>query len=135
MISEYSDLFKETVCEKPQMKCGFHLKNNVALVYFRPREIPFAIKQGGGRLTPHGKKWNHWEDATHHLGTPIVPVIGKGGKVRICTNYKVPINSFLKDGKYPIPTIDEIFSKMNRKPTYVCLLLTKVLYYKQSVHI
>ncbi|XP_055306725.1 uncharacterized protein K02A2.6-like [Sitodiplosis mosellana] len=44
--------------------------------------------------------------------TPLVPLLKPSGDIRICGDYKVTINRFLIDFKYPLPRIDQIFASM-----------------------
>lgn len=46
------------------------------------------------------------------MGTPLVPILKPNGELRICGDYKVTINKFLIDYKYPLPRIDEIFAAL-----------------------
>lgn len=45
-------------------------------------------------------------------GTPLVPILKPSGDLRICSDYKVTINRFLVDFKYPLPRIEEIFASL-----------------------
>lgn len=38
-------------------------------------------------------------------GTPVVPIIKSDGSVRLCADYKVTINKFLKCDHFPIPNV------------------------------
>ncbi|XP_030754775.1 uncharacterized protein K02A2.6-like [Sitophilus oryzae] len=44
--------------------------------------------------------------------TPIVPVIKSGGGIRICGDFKITLNPVLHVDQYPLPRIDELFSKL-----------------------
>ena len=44
--------------------------------------------------------------------TPLVPVLRANGKLRICGDYKTTLNKYLKDVKYPLPRIEEIFAHL-----------------------
>lgn len=47
-------------------------------------------------------------------GTPIVPILKKDSKnIRVCVDYKTTINPYLKAYKAPLPSVDDIFSKLN----------------------
>lgn len=45
--------------------------------------------------------------------SPIVPVLKPDGAVRLCVDYSVTINKQLIVDKYPLPTINELFSKLH----------------------
>ncbi|XP_072400652.1 uncharacterized protein [Diabrotica undecimpunctata] len=42
-------------------------------------------------------------------GTPLLPVMKANGNIRICGNYKITVNKYLKDFNHPLPRIDDIF--------------------------
>lgn len=46
-------------------------------------------------------------------GTPIVPILKKNGKLRVCVDYKSTINPFLKDIKCVTPNIEDIFAALS----------------------
>ena len=46
-------------------------------------------------------------------GVPIVPVSKPNGSIRICGDFKVTINPYLKVPDYPFPTVDELFATLN----------------------
>lgn len=65
--------------------------------------------------------------------TPIVVVPKKNGDVRICGDYKVTINPALVIDEHPLPTIDELFSKMAGGTKFSKIDLSKA-YLQLSVH-
>ncbi|UYV68293.1 K02A2.6-like, partial [Cordylochernes scorpioides] len=44
---------------------------------------------------------------------PIVPVLKKDGSLRICGDFRCTANKAIELDKYPLPSIDEIFSKLS----------------------
>lgn len=67
---------------------------------------------------------------TSQWGTPLVPVPKPNGELRCCGDYKVTINKFLDDVKYPLPLIDEIFTSLQggeRKNHNFCALGARTL--------
>lgn len=52
---------------------------------------------------------------------PVIPVVKKSGAVRLCADYSVSINKFLKDEHHPIPNIESILAKMSGGK-YFCTL-------------
>ena len=45
--------------------------------------------------------------------SPIVPVLKRNGQVRICGDFKQTVNPVLQIDKYPIPNIDDLYSKVS----------------------
>jgi len=45
-------------------------------------------------------------------GTPLVPILKPNGELRVCAVYKVTINKYLNEFRYPHPRIDEIFAAL-----------------------
>ncbi|CAK1600823.1 unnamed protein product [Parnassius mnemosyne] len=45
--------------------------------------------------------------------SPIVPVLKRDGSVRICADYSVSLNKQLVIDQYPLPTVNELFSKLH----------------------
>ena len=43
---------------------------------------------------------------------PIVPVLKPDDSVRICGDYRVTVNSVLQADTYPLPRIEDLFSKL-----------------------
>lgn len=111
--SEFSNLFdgelgKYNICE-----VSLQIDNDAKPVFFKPRPVPIAwkskIEQNLRDLVEKGvleqvnsSKW----------GTPLVPVPKPDGNLRVCGDYKVTINKFLVDVKYPLPLIEEIFASL-----------------------
>ena len=50
--------------------------------------------------------------------TPIVPVIKQDGTVRICGDYKLTVNKVSKLDAYPIPKLDDVYTKLAGGKTF-----------------
>ena len=46
--------------------------------------------------------------------TPIVPVLKKNGKIRICGNYKVTLNPQMVIDRYPVPRVQDLLAMQER---------------------
>ena len=44
--------------------------------------------------------------------TPVVPVVKKSGKVRLCGDYKLTINQASPTDTYPLPRVDELYANL-----------------------
>ena len=61
--------------------------------------------------------------------TPIVVVHKKDSGIRICGDFKVSINPYIKQQVYPLPTPEEMFSTLVNGESYTKLGLARA--YKQ----
>ncbi|UYV62505.1 hypothetical protein LAZ67_2000885 [Cordylochernes scorpioides] len=56
---------------------------------------------------------------------PIVPVLKKDGSLRICGDFRCTANKAIELDKYPLPSIDEIFSKLSGNTVFSSLDLSR----------
>ncbi|XP_055910799.1 uncharacterized protein K02A2.6-like [Eupeodes corollae] len=112
--NEFSEVFKEELGTFNISKISLDLCDNSKPVFFKPRPLPLAWKdrvekqlrglvQSGVLEHINNSEW----------GTPLVPILKPNGDLRICADYKVTINKWLVDFKYPLPRIEEIFASFN----------------------
>ena len=82
--------------------------------FYKARSVPLALKskveaeladlKSKGIISP--VKHSTW-------AAPIVPVLKKNGKVRICGDYKLTINQAAPTETYPLPLIEELLTAMS----------------------
>lgn len=95
------------------MQAKIHVDPNAQPRFHKARQVPFAVRekveaelerlQTLGVIQPI--QFADW-------ATPIVPVMKHDGRVRVCGDFKVTINSAAKLDKYPIPRIEELFASL-----------------------
>ena len=100
--------------------------------YCKPRPVPLAMRakvemeierlQADGVIRP--VEFAEW-------AAPIVPVLKASGAVRICGDYKVTVNQAVKVDKYPIPKIDDLFTRVAGGQLFTTLDLSNA--YQQVV--
>lgn len=94
-------------------KVELQVDSEVKPIFCKPRPIPLAFKElvneelkeleSKGVITPvENAEW----------GTPLVPVLKDTGKLRLCADYKITINKFVRDVKHPLPRIEELFAAL-----------------------
>ena len=113
LLQQHQTLFSKELGEIHPFTASLPIKSDATPRFFKPRPIPFAIKdaisQELTRLEHQGTispvKHSQW-------ATPIVPVPKKDGKFRICGDYKVTLNQVLLVEEYPLPTPEELFSTL-----------------------
>ena len=77
--------------------------------FYTPRSVPLLLKveteltnlQTQGVISP--VQFSPW-------AAPVVPVLKRNGKVRLCGDYKLTINKAAPTETYPLPRVDELFA-------------------------
>ena len=89
------------------------LKENAVPQFFKPRPVPFALKEKIADELQRLEKIGVLEKVEFSdWATPIVPVLKPDGSVRICDDYKV-INPVLDVPEHPMPKADDLFTQLN----------------------
>ncbi|XP_037508698.1 uncharacterized protein K02A2.6-like [Rhipicephalus sanguineus] len=81
--------------------------------FHKPRQVPFAllpkVEEAIEQLVEQGIyvpiKHSRW-------ATPIVPILKKNGKMRICGDYKGTLNPVVKWETYPLPTPEQLLARL-----------------------
>ena len=110
----HPDAFKEELGELRGVTAKIHVNPDAWPRFEKVRPVPFAIRhkveQELDRLQTLGiirpVQFSDW-------AAPIVPVMKQDGRVRICGDYKVTINSAAKIERYPIPRIEDLFATLS----------------------
>ncbi|XP_017482654.1 PREDICTED: uncharacterized protein K02A2.6-like [Rhagoletis zephyria] len=113
LISKYSDVFSTTTGKIKDLQARLYLKPNAAPKFVKHRRVPFPLMEAVEKqLDAQVAEGLLKKVETSEWATPIVVVLKKGGGVRICGDYKVTLNPVLLVDEHPLPTVDELFSKM-----------------------
>ena len=113
MLKKHEEIFKDELGTVTSCKAKLQIRNDTQPKFCKARSVPFAlretIEQELDRLEASGiiKKVAHSEWAA-----PIVPVPKRDGKIRICGDYKVTINSSLDVDQYSLPKPDDLFATL-----------------------
>ena len=113
LVSKYASLFDGALGTIKGVTAHLKLKENATLQFFKPRPVPFPLKEKIAeelkRLDRIGVlekvEFSDW-------ATLIVPVLKLDGTVRICGDYKVTINPALDVPEYPMSTAEELFAQL-----------------------
>ncbi|XP_045477956.1 uncharacterized protein K02A2.6-like [Harmonia axyridis] len=96
-------------------KGKIHLKLEEGSIpkFFKPRPIAFALKEKVEKEIDRLVEENILTPVDYSdYATPIVPVLKSNGSVRICGDYSVTLNPNLEIDKFPLPRIEELFTKL-----------------------
>ncbi|XP_052756183.1 uncharacterized protein K02A2.6-like [Galleria mellonella] len=122
LIDQYREIFSEEIGEIRNYTVKFSLKENVTPIFIKARPVPFALKEKVENEIDRLEKAGILEKVTYsQWGTPVVPVVKQNGSVRLCADYRATLNKNLLDDKYPIPRVEEVFSKLSGG-RYFCTL-------------
>ena len=113
LLEEKEEVFRTGLGTLEGVTAKIYVDPDVQPRYHKPRTVPFALRKKVDeeleRLQTLGViypvQFSDW-------AAPIVPVLKGDGRVRICGDYKVTINSAAKQDKYPLPRIDELFASL-----------------------
>lgn len=114
VVQQYPKLFDGKLGTITGFTAQLKVNENATPQYFKSRPMPYALREKVEkelkRLVKEGvlKKVESSDWAT-----PIVPVLKPDGTVRICGDFKLTINPYLDVPEYPMPTPDELFTKLN----------------------
>ncbi|XP_059223944.1 uncharacterized protein K02A2.6-like [Stomoxys calcitrans] len=130
--NEFSQVFSDGLGTYKGEPISLDLAENAKPIFFKPRPIPFAWKSRVEEKLHAMVKDGILEQVNNSAwGTALVPVLKPNGDFRICGDYKVTLNKFLSDFKYPLQRIDEIFTALQGGSMYTKLDLSNA--YNQLV--
>ena len=97
LLEKHSSVFNNEIGTLKGIKVKLHADPNVKPKFFKARSVPYSLREKVetelGRLESTGiispVQFCDW-------AAPIVPVMKSNGTIRICGDFKVTINSFLK---------------------------------------
>lgn len=114
LVKKHSELFGNELGRYKYSKAKFEIREDAIPIFMKPRRIPLAfqseIDAEIDRLIAEGVLA---QVENSDWGTPIVPILKKNGKLRVCVDYKSTINPYLKDVKCTVPNIEDIFAALS----------------------
>lgn len=92
--------------------------NSVTPKFFRPRPLPFSMRDKiEDELNRLIKENIVYPVDFSNWAAPIVPVIKPNNTIRICGDFKF-LNQHLEIDQYPLPRIEDLFSKLQGEKIY-----------------
>nr|XP_054769557.1 uncharacterized protein K02A2.6-like [Lytechinus pictus] len=121
-----SDVFDNNVGRVKGVQAKLKVRNDVEPKFFKPRPIPFALKdkvaEENDRLVKEGilepVEFSDW-------AAPVVPVQKPDGRIMLCGDYKITINPQLEVKEYPMPRPEELFASLQGGKKFTKLDLKK----------
>lgn len=123
ILAQFSNVFDNVPEDKVKNKrATLVLKANAVPKFCRPRRVPYAIKSVVEAEIDRLVKFGFWTPTTEsEWATPLVPVVKADNSVRLCGDYKVTLNPQLEVAQHPLPTNEELFSKLGN-----CVVFSKL---------
>ena len=113
LLEKHKSLFKEKLGTVEPYRAMLQVRPDAAPKFFKPRPVPFAIKDAIGRELDDLEKQGIIQKVDHaDWAAPIVAVPKKDGRFRLCGDYKVTINQALEIDQYPLPKPEDLFATL-----------------------
>ncbi|XP_063954090.1 uncharacterized protein K02A2.6-like [Lytechinus pictus] len=113
LLSSHSEVFNKELGTLKDVEVDIDIDPAIKPKFLKARPVPLArrdrVNQEIDRLL--GQKilepvqYSKW-------AAPIVPIDKPDGTIRICGDYRLTVNSAARSDTYPIPRIDELFTKL-----------------------
>ena len=123
IVSQYPNLFDNTTVGKLKgIQVSLRVKE-ANPVFIKPREVPFAIRSQYEEALEKLVAEDIIEKVEHsEWASPTVPIVKPNGDLRICGDYSVTINKFSVMEQYPIPSLEELVSKLSGGKHFTILI-------------
>ena len=125
LLTEYGDVFADGLGTITGFTAKLHVPEGTRPKFCKPRTVPFAIREAVEEELARLERTGVIERVTNSdWAAPIVCVPKRNGKIRVCGDYKVTVNSALDVDQYPLPRPDEIFAKLAGGKSFTVLDLS-----------
>lgn len=138
LTTKYPKVFSNEIGTMAGHLAVIHISNDAKPKVFKPRPIPFALREGVereiSRLVSLGVLEQVNTNVTPVLwASPIVVKLKSNNEIRICGDYKVTINPYIYVEPHPLPRFEEIVDKLRGGNQFTVLDL-KDAYLQMKVH-
>ena len=114
ILDEFPDVFRDELGCYRGGEVNIEIDPDVQPRFFKPRSVPLAYRETVDAELEKQIQQGLWEPVHHSKwAAPLVVVPKADGKLRICGDYKLTINRAAKVDQYPLPRVEELFSKLS----------------------
>ena len=125
ILQKHAQLFQESLGTLKGTAAKIHVDPTATPIFHKARPVPYALREKiehdlerlekAGTIEP--VQYSEW-------ATPIVPVMKSDDTVRVCGDYKLTVNKVSKLDGYPIPKLDDLYTKLAGGQTFTELDLS-----------
>ena len=113
ILNRHKVVFEGGIGKMNKIKANVTLKDSTVPKFCKPRPVAYALRSKIEEDLDRLVKEGILTSITHSdWATPIVPVLKRDGKLRICGDFKVTINPNLVVDQYPLPKIEDLFANL-----------------------
>lgn len=114
LISQFSGVFEEGLGTFRGISAKILVPADAPPKFCKPRPLPFALRDGVTQELNRLQREGIIEPVkTSDWAAPIVPVLKKDGRVRICGDFKVTVNPVSRLETYPVPRVEELWAALS----------------------
>ena len=113
LVLGYDKLFEEGEGRITDIKAHITLKEQAKPVFRRARPVPYALKKPlEDKLDALEREGILIKVDHSSWASPVVLVPKPDKSIRMCGDYKVSINPWVKTDGYPLPTVQDLFATL-----------------------
>lgn len=126
LLDKHQNIFSEGLGLYKHGKISIEMEDNAQPTFRKARPVAYKfVDKVESELDAMEREGVITKCDNSTWGTPLVPVLKGDGNVRLCGDYKSTVNRHVKDVVHPLPTVDEVFSKLNGGKKFSKLDLSK----------
>ena len=110
LLKQYEDVFAPGLGTIKNCTADLCVKESAKPVFCKARSVPLSLKAAVEETLEHLENFGALEKVCY--SDWATPVPKKDGSVRLCGDYKVPVNPSLEVEQYPLPKPDEVFATL-----------------------
>ena len=118
-MRNHTELFEEGLGTLKGTTAKIHVDPTATPTFHKDRPVPYALRE---KIELDLERLERAEtivpDQYSDWATPIVPVLKSDGTVRVCGDYKLTVNKVSKVDAYPIPKLDDLYTKLAGGQTF-----------------
>ena len=107
------EVFKPGIGQVKNFEAQLNLKPNYRPKFCNARKVAYSIKDRLGEALDELEKDGRLVKVDNaEFASPVVPIVKKDGKIRVCGDYKGTLNPQLDTKIYPLPVLEDCFAEM-----------------------